>query len=286
MIGWAGKKYSGKTAIKSQAPWLRHMISNDGRISLYWSTYPDADGRPCRNWGDWANPELMQWLTGRGVCRAERADLDKLTAMGSVMESANEGTVIWGTGVIRPGDVGSSPPRRICSVRGPLTRSELLLAGIACPEIYGDPGLLWPRIQPFDGRVAHDVTIIPHYVEMDMPVVESMRKEGLNVLDPRAGTFEFPAQITRSRYVASSSLHGIVLADAYGVPNARIRLSDKLVGRHFKFVDYNLAVGKEPDFGFFVGDDTRFARLINLDWQLPGIDRTGEIIDSFPWDLL
>jgi pyruvyltransferase len=42
--------------------------------------------------------------------------------------------------------------------------------------------------------------------------------------------------------ILSSSLHGLICADAYGIPNAWIWLSEKLRGGDFKFRDYRLSI--------------------------------------------
>ena len=51
-------------------------------------------------------------------------------------------------------------------------------------------------------------------------------------------------QITACDYIASSSLHGIILADAYGIPNVWIQLSNRIRGNGFKYRDYYEGCGK------------------------------------------
>ena len=50
--------------------------------------------------------------------------------------------------------------------------------------------------------------------------------------------------------IVSSSLHGLICADAYGVPNEWIQLSDDLIGGNFKFRDHMLSLGaNDPERG-------------------------------------
>lgn len=45
--------------------------------------------------------------------------------------------------------------------------------------------------------------------------------------------------------ILSSSLHGIIIADAYEIPNAWISLDENHPDNNFKFKDYYLSVGKD-----------------------------------------
>jgi polysaccharide pyruvyl transferase WcaK-like protein len=51
--------------------------------------------------------------------------------------------------------------------------------------------------------------------------------------------------IARCEYVASSSLHGVIIAHALGVPAVWLRMSDQLKGGDFKFRDYASALGMQ-----------------------------------------
>jgi pyruvyltransferase len=47
------------------------------------------------------------------------------------------------------------------------------------------------------------------------------------------------------KIVLSSSLHGLVLADSFQIPNKRIVLSNNIIGGDFKFKDYYSGIDNE-----------------------------------------
>ena len=52
-------------------------------------------------------------------------------------------------------------------------------------------------------------------------------------------------QICSCESIASSSLHGLIISDAYHVPNTRILLSTLIEGGDFKYLDYFASVHRE-----------------------------------------
>ena len=60
----------------------------------------------------------------------------------------------------------------------------------------------------------------------------------VTVLDVAQGPAEFVSKLVQCERVASSSLHGLILADSYNVPNIRIQITPNVIGGDFKFQDY------------------------------------------------
>ena len=50
-------------------------------------------------------------------------------------------------------------------------------------------------------------------------------------------------QIAECRFILSSSLHGLIIADSMGIPNLHVEFGDRLLGDGYKFDDYYSAYG-------------------------------------------
>lgn len=155
---------------------------------------------------------------------------------------------VWGTGT--RGEKGLKHLRTaiIHAVRGPLTRKRLMADGVNCPEVYGDPATLLPRFFKKPESKPYKVSVVPHYADVghcrDWILFNGLpdRVHVVDVLEPIERVAE---QIAGSEYVVASSLHGLIVADAYRVPNVRIRFSANIAGGDFKFNDYFLSVDRE-----------------------------------------
>jgi len=104
----------------------------------------------------------------------------------------------------------------------------------------------------WEGRVrpakTYRVGIIPHYVDREHPaVIEASKLSGVLLIDVFWPVEEVLRAIQSCSFVLSSSMHGLIVADAFEVPNRRLRLSSGLIS-DFKFVDYYSAFSlKEPE---------------------------------------
>jgi pyruvyltransferase len=146
-------------------------------------------------------------------------------------------------------------------VRGPRTRERLAKEGIAAPAVYGDPALLLPRFYNPDVTPTEELGIIPHYEDRQDSNVLRFREQGAFVIDIFGDELQFVDQVKRCKRVVSSSLHGLIVADAYGIASKWISLSDRVYGGGFKFQDYYLSIGLEGESPLCVDATTRLEEL-------------------------
>lgn len=103
----------------------------------------------------------------------------------------------------------------------------------------GDINVLfvWKKIEK-----KYTIGIIPHYKEQDEPVfgklADTFSKSVL--INLKAEPMSVYEQIGSCEYVISSSLHGLIISDSFGIPNLHVKATDKLIGGKdgFKFKDY------------------------------------------------
>lgn len=199
------------------------------------------------NWGDSISAELVSKLTGINFeSTTNQGESEKLVAIGSVMNTVGRSDLVWGTGCIHQNSIGKKP-KKILAVRGPLTHQVLHRHSIEAPKIYGDPALLFPKIyQPVNPIKTHKYGIIPHYIDQDITYLKGIESDKIKIID--ICDVNFIDQLHTVEYVISSSLHGLIAADAYGIPNARVIMSTKLLGGNFKFDDYFYSVGRNDEY--------------------------------------
>jgi pyruvyltransferase len=196
------------------------------------------------NFGDYLSSVIVTKMAADADCflDEERSAPVRLLAVGSILHFARDGDVVWGSGVN-----GKIPVERhgfsrldVRAVRGPLTREFLLRRGIEAPEIFGDPALLvadlLPTRFPHPAERIDPVAFVPNL--HDLPAMKGWE----NVVSPLDPWWSVVSRISKARHVISSSLHGLVVADAFGVPCTYLRLSEE--ENLFKYEDYSLGVGR------------------------------------------
>jgi pyruvyltransferase len=221
-----------------------------------------------RNFGDELSVAAVEWVTGVPVVHAESDAVGKLLAIGSVLEKAGKGDIVWGSG-LHPGQydefwmnkaVGRLIKKRryaqlefkVLAVRGPMARDALLFRGVDCPEIYGDPGILVNQIYPAERNPIRKVGYIPHFND------KQFFKDVGHIIDVESGWQNVVDEILSCETVVSSSLHGIIVAEAYGVPAVWLRTIPGEGGH--KFFDYYLGTGRaaRPVYSFKDAAGVRF----------------------------
>jgi pyruvyltransferase len=253
--------------------WNPRRPLRPGRV---WRALPVR--RRVNNFGDLLGPVIVRRLLERLGLTDQATRSSILVSVGSVMHAAAPGAVIWGTGINGDMPIPEDLQQRnldVRAVRGPLTRSALLDRGIACPPVYGDPGLLlgnlFPELQ--DLPTSYPVTVVPHMHDW-----RTFERTGTHhYLDPRGPLGECLHAIGSSRLVVSSSLHGVIVAEALGRRAVLLRSGAQA---EFKYRDYYEGTGR-PDFQIFdtVTDAVRLGDPAAPSWA------PDALIAAFPRDL-
>ena len=204
-----------------------------------------------RNFGDELNYFLIEQLTGR-KCLTYQYVFKRLIkvnymCIGSVLHHMDCKSVVWGAGTLFQWIKYESHPKQIYAVRGPLTRQMLLEQQIDCPPIYGDPALLLPLIYDKPQKKKYKLGIIPHRLDLKDTNIGALSTSS-TIIIPMEGYSNWHTiidMIRQCEVIASSSLHGLIVSDAYRVPNVWIKLSGKLEGGDFKFYDYMGGVNRD-----------------------------------------
>jgi pyruvyltransferase len=223
------------------------------------------------NWGDALNPVLAELLSGKKAVHLDGLHHDRFLVIGSILDGANERSEVWGSGFIREDGRTIGHPKTVHAVRGPLSRALLLKQDVVCPEVYGDPALLLPLFFNPDVPKRYSVGIIPHYVDKQSEWLERYRHDPqVLIIDIESDIQDFVRSLKSCRAILSSSLHGLICADAYNVPNTWVQFSDDVEGGGFKFRDYRLSIGAgEPEIlRLTEGVDLSFATNRAKHWPL------------------
>lgn len=264
---------------------MRGVMKNE--LKLYWSSAL-KNGR--KNFGDWLSPVLCEALSGKKIVYAGLNQCD-LVAIGSILARVKNHfwtrTVdIWGTGLIQE-KAAFKCRHRIHAVRGWRTAELITNRSI---QVAGDPGLLCDLLLPsgLAGRKQYAVGIIPHYADQKNPLINEfiLANPGVHRIEIFSGTQDFIRQVAACEVVLSSSLHGLTTADALGVPNGWIRVSDKVRGADFKFKDYYSIFDMDNPIPFPLAAGTRQKDVLRLteSYSRPGLAQIKSgLMRSFPY---
>lgn len=244
--------------------WLLQMVKKVLRPRVWRNTCAVVRGRVlCAfwytgddnlNWGDKINPWFIESLSGKPVVHANDVfnlpGIRIFVCIGSVVgQIPNSGSTfyIWGPGMLQESSLLMDGKRKFLGVRGPKTHHALRRQGWDVDSIegcYGDPALLLPRLYtPVGKGKEYRLGIIPHYLDKNNPCWTEFKGSGVLFIDVFERELEFIEQVCQCQNIVSTSLHGLICADAYGVPSAWIAVDDRSVDKDFKFVDYYSSLG-------------------------------------------
>lgn len=266
---------------------LRRLINEVGCDFIQQLPYPHVelffwqpdDGTV--NFGDYLSLVIVEQCLRRfGHTLADEVPRSlRLFAIGSILHYARNGDVVWGSGI--NGRAGQDDLNRrveqldVRAVRGPRTQEILRRRGLAVPDVFGDPALLLPQLFPgrFQRRPVRPWIFVPNLHDLGLT-----DRTSANVVSPLGSWNRRIDAILEAELVLASSLHGIVVAEAFGIPARYVRLSEG--ESEFKYRDYYEGTGRF---------DVEFASGIDEGREMGGADRLTfdhqALMDAFPIDL-
>jgi len=200
------------------------------------------EGSEHGNFGDEITREIIAKVFGRRVVWTPADQCDMIGA-GSIIEETlqNKGSnrpYVWSSGFIQQGDLTiSDSDFKVIGVRG--KESLKRVVGDTTNITIGDAGLLASYLIEQQPK-KHRLGILPHYVDIDSPVLQEFLKNNpeVHLIDATWPCKKVIEEIAKCEAVLSSSLHGLIVSDSLHVPSIHLKLSDKLKGGEYKFNDY------------------------------------------------
>lgn len=207
------------------------------------------------NLGDQLTPLLLQKFADIDPTWSPAASAN-IICVGSVIDSLPRsgwtGSVI-GAGQLHKSTTTDLSDATVFGVRGPLTRNRIRTQG---DVTIGDPGLLASLlVSPCSQK--YEVGIVAHWSDKDLAPRELERAVKWNypatVIDVGDDPLETIAAIGSCRKIVASALHGIIIADAFGIPRrAEVFPSmrtNRWEGSFYKVDDYASSIGQPIHFG-------------------------------------
>ena len=193
-------------------------------------------------------------------------------------------------------------PKRIISVRGPLTRKAILEQGIECPDKCGDIACLLPLFYtPKIPSGKKKITIIPHFrtLKTGCDLVNTIAAEHdcsiLSIFQYDKWTDIIDA-IAGSSFVISESLHGLIVSETYNIPCVWVEFLNhspdmNIMGKYykdwsFKFRDFFESIGKHNMQSVKLYEGYDFDEILKLkySWRPGNIDYE-KMLGYFPFEI-
>lgn len=225
-----------------------------------------------KNFGDLLTGLLIKKFTNLTTEWSEPAT-SEVVMVGSILHHLpqNYAGVIAGCGSLYADRKYDFPNAKILAVRGPLTLSRIKTQGVS--PVLADPGLLADELVGYQDK-KWDLGIVPHWSDTTLERNETFLQYNPKIIRVTDDPLEVIRQIGSCKKIVSSSLHGIILADAFGIPR-RIEIAPQMLsnpheGGLFKWEDYSASIGMKLKVGLTQDADRNIVT-----------DRQHELFDVF-----
>lgn len=240
---------------------LKQFFKAEPVKAYWWKEVP--------NFGDALAPYLLEHFADIKV-EWDTISHSQIASIGSVLEHIPplwDGYIL-GSGklhedsrlqIMQMGKISS----KILALRGPLSAR-----GIGGSYALGDPGILADELVGVQPK-QWDLGILPHFMDGELVArFAKLMPAGtiIKAINPSDDPLEVVRQIGGCHRIVTSSLHGMIVADGFGIPR-RVEMCSALKkdGGDFKFRDYSASIqmkweaGKMTEVSRFRVEDVKFA---------------------------
>ncbi len=199
------------------------------------------------NVGDSITHWLIKKITGSPPIFVERDSYHShIVACGSILNWANRNSIVWGAGIANKNDIINTP-HLVTAVRGPRSAARLAECTDFRIELFGDPALLLPLFYNPNIEVKYAIGIIPHYVDQEIVYDSNLTNHPeIKIIDVFSSVTKFVDDVKSCDAIFSSSLHGLIIAHAYGKPARWFEAGNRIGGDQTKYFDYLESVDINP----------------------------------------
>jgi len=252
---------------------LFRYAPNHKVILNYWNRTP--------NLGDAISPIVVNYMLEQKEISVNKEIKERkhLYAIGSNLTSGIQDCCVWGSGIANVKSCYRLEKRKldIRLVRGPLTRIALQDYGYDVLELYGDPGILLPEIYNPTVKKRYKYGVIYHIADKEKNMLDD--SDTVLYIDIHTDDYKvFVKQLKSTERIISSSLHGIILAEAYGIEAVLLKPPKDMT----KYYDWYYSTKR---YDFPIADSLSEAKKIKAA-PIPDLKEMNYIIkETFPYDL-
>lgn len=217
---------------------MKHVFSRPTTKAYWWCGHP--------NFGDALAPLLLERFSDVKV-EWGTISHSQVASVGSILEHVPP---LWDGVILGSGRLMETSRLHLYS-KGVLTPTILGLRGpltakyISGNYAIGDPGILADELVG-EQEKKWDLGIIPHFTDTELePRFRKLvpAKSSVRLIHPSGNPLRVLREIGSCRRVVTSSLHGMIVADGFGIPR-RVEYCKKMDkdGGDFKFRDYSASI--------------------------------------------
>ena len=208
-----------------------------------------------KNFGDLLTPLLLQRFAHLDSEWSE-PEYAELVMAGSVMDKLPNdwAGIIAGAGKLHEKTERSFPNARILAVRGPLSAK-----GLKGNFVIADIGLLADELVD-RGEKKYNLGLVPHWTDTKLENDPRFTKFNPKIIRVADDPLDVIREIGECKKIVSSSLHGIILADAFNIPR-RVEIAPRVLshahqeGGLFKWMDYSASLDLDFEIGVTIEVD-------------------------------